>query len=148
VCDYHKDCENGEDEYANCPPPDCESGKFSCGAYKWNSTYCIPPNHRCDKQVDCHDKSDEQNCNYRQQHDEDHECKVDGRKDGLFIPKEKKCDGYYDCRDKSDEEGCKGMSCELSEFRCKNGEKCIQQYQKCNHRAECSDGSDEEDCSK
>ena len=179
---------------------------------------------RCDKKVDCHDKSDEQNCNYRQQHDEvkrnaneeknthhanqDHECKVDGRKDGLFIPKEKKCDGYYDCRDKSDEEGCKGMSCEvrdklllmsevvllvsacadqdmmwlqniypdlqLSEFRCKNGEKCIQQYQKCNHRskplpippkllnpalsvvnitknlcrAECSDGSDEEDCSK
>ena len=28
-------------------PPDCESGKFSCGAYKWNSTYCIPPNYRC-----------------------------------------------------------------------------------------------------
>ena len=25
---------------------------------------------RCDKKVDCHDKSDEQNCNYRQQHDE------------------------------------------------------------------------------
>jgi hypothetical protein len=28
-------------------PPDCEAGKFSCGAYKWNSTYCIPPNYRC-----------------------------------------------------------------------------------------------------
>ena len=37
---------------------------------------------------------------------------------------------------------------QLSEFRCANGEKCIQQYQKCNHRAECSDGSDEQDCSE
>jgi len=153
VCDYHKDCENGEDEYNNCPPPDCESGKFSCGNYKWNATYCIPPHYRCDKTYDCHDKSDESNCNYRQKHEGDHECKPVKKDDAagsLWIPKEDVCDGYYDCRDKSDEENCgdkkKGVSCELSEFQCRNGEKCIQKYQKCNHRDECGDGSDEEDC--
>jgi len=27
-------------------PPDCESGKFTCGAYSYNQTYCIPPHYR------------------------------------------------------------------------------------------------------
>ena len=74
---------------------------------------------------------------------DDHKCG-----NGLCVPKEKKCDGYFDCRDKSDEDGCPGTSCDLSEFRCANGEKCIAEFQKCNHRKECSDGSDEENCSK
>ena len=43
-------------------PPDCESGKFSCGDYKFNKTYCIAPHWRCDKVYDCHDKSDEVDC--------------------------------------------------------------------------------------
>ncbi len=64
------------------------------------------------------------------------------------MPKEKKCDGYHDCRDKSDEKGCAGVSCDLQEFRCENGEKCIAKYQKCNHRNECEDGSDEKGCSE
>ena len=64
------------------------------------------------------------------------------------MPKDKKCDGYFDCRDKSDEAGCSGTSCDLSQFRCANGEKCIAEFQKCNHRKECTDGSDEKECSK
>ena len=80
---------------------------------------------------------------YRSCQDSDHKCG-----NGLCVPKEKNCDGYYDCRDKSDEKGCPGTHCELTDFRCKSGEKCIAKYQKCNHRKECEDGSDEEDCSK
>ena len=100
-------------------PPDCEAGKFSCGDYKFNATYCIQPHLRCDKTYDCHDKSDESNCNYRQQHDGDHECKpVPGEESvgSLWIPKENVCNGYLDCRDKSDEADCpnSNVACEVS----------------------------------
>ena len=65
------------------------------------------------------------------------------------MDKAKRCDGYYDCRDKSDEsDGCAGIACELGQFRCKDGNKCIAKYQKCNHRNECDDASDEENCSE
>ncbi|XP_040583657.2 LOW QUALITY PROTEIN: low-density lipoprotein receptor-related protein 2 [Lepeophtheirus salmonis] len=139
-CDYHRDCDGGEDEY-DCPPPSCDAGQFSCAAYKFNHTFCISPYFRCDKFPDCHDKSDEQGCEYRVCQKDDHHCG-----NGFCVPNEKKCDGYHNCRDKSDEEDCPGTSCDLEEFRCASGEKCIAQYQKCNHREECEDGSDEKDC--
>jgi len=60
-CDYHKDCENGEDEQ-DCPAPECDAGQFSCESYKFNHTNCIPSHYRCDKEKDCHDNSDEQTC--------------------------------------------------------------------------------------
>ena len=97
-------------------PPDCESGKFSCGDYKFNSTYCIQPHFRCDKVPDCHDQSDESNCHYRQKHEGDHECSpIEGATESLWIPRDKVCDGYFDCRDHSDEKDCdNGTSCEVS----------------------------------
>jgi low density lipoprotein-related protein 2 len=62
VCNYQKDCENGEDEFQSCPPPDCENGQFNCGRYEFNKTYCIPPHQKCDMVVDCVDGSDEAEC--------------------------------------------------------------------------------------
>ncbi|CAB4061164.1 LRP2 [Lepeophtheirus salmonis] len=118
-CDYHRDCDGGEDEY-DCPPPSCDAGQFSCAAYKFNHTFCISPYFRCDKFPDCHDKSDEQGCEYRVCQKDDHHCG-----NGFCVPNEKK---------------------NVMEFRCASGEKCIAQYQKCNHREECEDGSDEKDC--
>ena len=99
-------------------PPDCESGKFSCGDYKFNATYCVPPHYRCDKTYDCHDRSDEANCHYRNQHDGDHECgAVAGQESegSLWIPRDKVCDGYFDCRDHSDEED---PSCDKAKVSC------------------------------
>lgn len=64
------------------------------------------------------------------------------------VPKEKKCDGYLDCRSGKDEEGCPGVSCRLDQFRCAEGNKCIDATLKCNHRDDCGDNSDEHNCSK
>lgn len=73
---------------------------------------------------------------------------------GICIPKEKKCDGYFDCRNKRDEENCPStgsnpsLSCDLDQFRCANGQKCIDGKLKCNYHNDCGDNSDEENCSE
>lgn len=64
------------------------------------------------------------------------------------VPKEKKCDGYLDCRSGRDEEGCVGAACRLDQFRCGNGQRCIDSALKCNHKNDCGDNSDEMGCSK
>lgn len=71
-----------------------------------------------------------------------------GRLSGPCVPKEKRCDGYLDCRNGRDEVGCTGESCRLDQFRCANGQKCIDAALKCNHRDDCGDKSDEQGCSK
>ncbi|XP_066998103.2 low-density lipoprotein receptor-related protein 2 [Anabrus simplex] len=146
VCNYQKDCDKGEDEFQSCPPPDCEPGQLSCAQYVWNKTYCIPPHYRCDKTVDCVDGTDEADCKFHACQPDDFHC-VDGGPPCL--PKEKQCDGYFDCRNRRDEEGCPpnhGVSCSLDQFRCANGQRCIDSFQKCNHRNDCGDNSDEENC--
>ncbi|EDW26956.1 GL16504, partial [Drosophila persimilis] len=62
VCNYQKDCDDGEDEMQSCPPPECETPQLNCGQYVFNKTYCIPPHYRCDMIEDCEDKSDEAQC--------------------------------------------------------------------------------------
>lgn len=70
-----------------------------------------------------------------------------GRSD-ICVPKEKKCDGYMDCRSGKDEEGCSGVACHLDQFRCANGQRCLDAAQKCDHKNDCGDNSDEQGCSK
>ncbi|KRF94226.1 uncharacterized protein Dmoj_GI15972, partial [Drosophila mojavensis] len=59
VCNYQKDCDDGEDEMQSCPPPECEAPQLICGQYVFNKTYCILQHYRCDMIEDCEDKSDE-----------------------------------------------------------------------------------------
>lgn len=144
VCDYQKDCEEGEDEHQSCAPPQCNSNQFSCGQYVFNQSYCIPKHWRCDQVVDCVDGTDESgDCKYRVCEESDHKCGS-----GLCVPVSKKCDGYYDCRDESDEASCttNGTACRLNEFRCRHGNKCIDESKKCDHWDDCGDNSDEEGC--
>lgn len=71
-----------------------------------------------------------------------------GKQADPCVPPEKKCDGYLDCRSGKDEEGCSGIACRLDQFRCANGNRCIDAALKCNHKNDCGDNSDEAACSK
>ncbi|XKL63596.1 hypothetical protein PGB90_005960 [Kerria lacca] len=148
LCNDQKDCDKAEDEYQNCPPPECEPGQLACRQYHWNKTYCYPLHHKCDKTIDCVDGSDEDGCVYRTCQENDFHCEKISN-NPTCIPIEKKCNGYYDCRNKRDEESCAaspGVICSLDQFRCANGQKCIDPKLKCDHNNDCGDNSDEVDC--
>ena len=71
----------------------CRTDQFQCANFE-----CIPQMWRCDKEKDCDDGSDEQNCG----------CDADmWRCDNrVRVYKTWKCDGEDDCGDGSDEAGC------------------------------------------
>ncbi|XP_074098383.1 low-density lipoprotein receptor-related protein megalin isoform X1 [Cotesia typhae] len=147
VCNYQKDCENGEDEMQSCPPPECDANQFSCTQYIFNKTYCIPKYQKCDMTVDCIDGSDEANC-------PEIKCQPDDFKCGGTVPehcirKEKRCDGYLDCRNGKDEKNCPLLlkqPCTLDQFRCTSTQQCIEESARCNYKDDCGDNSDEEGC--
>lgn len=56
----------------------------------------------------------------------------------------KRCDNIKDCSSGGDEENCK--FCEIEEFRCLSGNKCIPYKWRCDQYNDCSDESDEIDC--
>merc|ERR1719495_607965 len=115
---------------------------------------CISISYRCDRDNDCSDRSDEENCtNFCGSS----EFLCDN---GNCINANYICDGDNDCGDRSDESICSESISEApstttpsrprtcnsrNQFQCDNGD-CININYRCDRDDDCSDKSDEDDC--
>ncbi|XP_041824757.1 MAM and LDL-receptor class A domain-containing protein 1 [Melanotaenia boesemani] len=128
-------------------PPTCALDEYQC-AYSFQ---CIPESWQCDKEPDCADQSDEENCptfipgtlppqdlcpaGFYQC--SDHSC----------VPSLLRCDGVQDCPDGEDEYSCPLLQCELGELVCESSPGCIPLLMRCDHSTDCLPfHSDESSC--
>ncbi|XP_072234960.1 SCO-spondin [Leuresthes tenuis] len=162
LCDGTTDCPGREDENrSNCytgiitpavtptsglfffntfVSPACRSHEFSCAS----GGQCVPQAWRCDRETDCMDGSDEQ------------QCTAPCGPDQVFcltgdqcVDYQQLCDGTPHCRDASDEsiDNCGSTqipNCPGS-FQCDN-RICVNTSQVCNNIPDCPQGDDEFVC--
>ncbi|XP_031617390.1 serine protease nudel-like isoform X2 [Contarinia nasturtii] len=95
-----------------------------------NITQTIDIAMRCDKNADCEDGTDEQNCSCRDILKNDYAHLI--------------CDQHVDCLDLSDEKGC--TLCKKDEFECRKSKQCIPKDQQCDGHEDCKFGEDEQEC--
>ena len=121
-----------------CDRP-CSQVEFKCKS----NGICFSIHWKCDGEVDCLDRSDEdpemcgkQSCNP----ETEFSCQ-----NGRCISNELRCDHNNDCTDGSDEENCEGFQCPNGTFRCASGH-CIESKLRCNGVRHCKDWSDETNC--
>ncbi|XP_066985211.1 sortilin-related receptor-like [Macrobrachium rosenbergii] len=139
----------------------CIPGEFMCDGNR-----CVSDEKECNKDIDCLDNSDENNCTasswvytFSSSMTSIPACGLDEfRCDSLHcVPKDKICDGTDDCADKTDEVGCSThrtawpssllfsrstLGCHPDEFECEIGH-CIAKEKRCDGIDDCIDRSDE-----
>jgi len=131
VCPNNEKYVNGE-----CRPgknETCNSSQFTC-----LNGGCIPAHWKCDKDQDCDDGSDEEDC-------DNVKCRADQFKcaNSRCILSIWKCDGQKDCSDGSDEKDCNKGTCAANQLQCPSSGKCFTKSWLCDGDKDCSDGWDE-----
>ena len=103
----------------------CLENDFQC-----SSGECIPAKGRCNRRVECSDRSDETHCT----------CAHYLKAERQF---KKICDGVIDCHDSSDERDCSYCK---DNYVCAQSNVCIDISKVCNGENDCPNGDDESEC--
>lgn len=146
----------------------CQANDHICSNN--GTTLCIAAAKKCDGYIDCRDESDEKGCahsKFEHRHGGGSTVQIEQHTHTVlfvlcvllpivFVRQFKQHFLWFlllififcVCLYLSPRNHQDGTSCQLNEFRCANGKKCIDESKKCDHWNDCGDGdnSDEQNC--